>query len=213
MSDFDKRIQSGPSYQPRDVGTGQAAGTQKTTTKKIEGAPQDPPISTLEYKEGEGGTDIKPDASKPTLDKPELSDNMSIQELNDLLMSANTKITEGDPQATEALLTTGEGEGQTIEEQDAAFYQRINDNTDLKDLGVKVSDQGVTVLDETTGEPRPLDGSKPNDRMLQQMLLAILLQNVKDKRAEAAGERQKFLQEQVANQIMQSIAKQTEAKI
>lgn len=207
---FDSRI-TGSNLPPSSTvsGTGGTTGAQKQTNEsKIDTTP---PTITYVEKEGEGGAEpAKPDASKPVLDKGDLPDSTSTDTLNSLIDDASKKMTEGDPGVI-ATLSATEGDEQTIQEMTAATYKRLNDNSYLKEAGIQIGDDGITMKDETTGEQRPLSTMNVNPNLIQQMILGILLQDLRDQRAEAAGDRQKYLQDQVANNIMSSINKQIES--
>jgi hypothetical protein len=207
----DTRITGGSTTPPSTTASGTTGTNGAQRAKDDTKTETTPPPITFVEKEGDGGAEeAKPDPSKPVLSEPEVIHDMSTDELNGLITDADKKIIEGDPGAVAT--ADGGGSEQTLEEATAATYQRINNNAYLKDLGIQISEDGITIRDDETGEQRPLSESKVDPRLIQQMLLGILLQDLRDQRAEAAGERQKYLQGQVANNIMNSINEQIKAE-
>lgn len=199
---------SGAGGRPPVGGAGEVGGAAAAQSKKVKGGAETPPeITTLDKKGGTG--EVKPDAGKPVLDKPDLSPDMTTEELDALIQSAYGKFMEGDTEALSNIIA--QAGGQTIQEQTNAINDRLNKNPMLQQLGVKVGSDGRLSIKDSTGQQVPINQTRQDFRMIQQMLLAILLQQVKEDRAEAAGDRQKYLQSQSANQIIQAINKQIES--
>lgn len=224
MSDFSSQhIHQRPTFRPsptakdRDNREAVERGEQKGKTeaarlRRMEDRQDQARVSMLQRDERAQVEQqmLKADANRPVLESPTLPENMTVQELNELLTSASKKLLEGDPEAMEVALADISSNDQTFEQETQALFNKLNKNPYLQQQNVSVRNDGqVVVKDPTTGAPRNLSS---DDRLLAQMFLAILMQELQNTRAESVSEKQKFLQNQAANNVIQQINKEVESQ-